>query len=250
VRRATGTLLVVVFLFAACGGDDDSTHEASAEGDSSPLNVFAASSLTEVFSVIDGDPRYQFAGSDDLALQIKEGAPADVFAAASPTYPTELHEAGLVEEPVAFATNELILIAPKDNPAQIESVDDLRDPDVKLVIGAEGVPVGDYTREILKNLDASDVLDQVVSEEQDVKGVVSKVRLGEADAGFVYATDVVAVQGDVTSIQLPPQAQPVVGYQIAVVSDSNNHEAAEEFVARVTGDNGRYALEAAGFGLP
>ena len=114
---------------------------------------------------------------------------ADVFAAASPRYPLGLHEEGLVAEPVVFATNRLVLIVPADEPAGIASFEDLREPGVALVIGAEGVPVGDYTRAALENLGATDVLDRVVSEEQDGKGVVAKVRLGEADAGFVYATD-------------------------------------------------------------
>jgi molybdate transport system substrate-binding protein len=242
-RSLAGALLIALVLSSACGDDSEASQSES-------LNVFAASSLTEVFPKIDGEARYQFAGSDDLALQIREGAQADVFAAASPTYPTELHDEGVVDEPITFATNELVLIVPKDNPADIGSVDDLRKPDVKLVIGAEGVPVGDYTRDIIANLGAEEVLDQVVSEEQDVKGVVSKVRLGEADAGFVYATDVKPVEGDVISIELPAKAQPVVEYQMAVVTDSENAEGAEAFVDSVTGEEGQEALQAAGFGLP
>ena len=238
--RVVPGVLLALLVFTAC----------EAETASSPLTIFAASSLTEVFLKIDGEARYQFAGSDDLALQIREGAEADVFAAASPTYPTELHEAGLVEEPVTFATNELILIVPKDNPAGINSVDDLGKPDVRLVIGAAGVPVGDYTFDVLENLDASEVLAQVVSEEQDVKGVVSKVRLGEADAGLVYATDVKPVEGAVTSIELPAEAQPVVEYQVAVVSDGEDIKEAELFVDMLIGDEGQEALRSAGFGLP
>ena len=91
-------------------------------------------------------PDIKFAGSDDLALQLREGAQADVFAAASPKYPTELHDMGVVDEPVVFATNELILVVPSDNPGDVHSVDDLDRPGTQLVIGAEGVPVGDYTR--------------------------------------------------------------------------------------------------------
>ena len=132
---------------------------------------------------------YNFAGSDELATQIREGAPADVYAAASSKYPQELFDEGLVEEPVTFASNRLVLIVPKDNPAGIETVEDVTRPGTKLVIAAEGVPVGDYTREVLEELDLTDALDNVVSNEDDVKGVVGKVSLGEADAGFVYATD-------------------------------------------------------------
>ena len=112
-----------------------------------------------------------------------------------------------MDKPEVFATNKLVLIVPKDNPASIQSVDDLHNPDVKLVIGAEGVPIGDYTRTVLENMGASDVLDQVVSEEDDVKGVVGKVSLGEADAGFVYVTDVKPVEDKVTAIELPAEAQ-------------------------------------------
>ncbi len=129
-------------------------------------------------------------------------------------------------------------------------MDDLRNKDVKLVIGAEGVPIGDYTRTVLENMGASDVLKQVVSQEDDVKGVVGKVALGEADAGFVYVTDVKPVADKVTAIGLPASAQAKVSYEIAVVKDAPHHDAAHAFVERVLRDDGRAALNAAGFGLP
>jgi molybdate transport system substrate-binding protein len=217
---------------------------------SARLQVFAAASLTEVFPAIDDGPRYQFAGSDELALQIREGAEADVFAAASPRYPVELFEEGLVHEPVAFATNSLVLIVPKDNPAGIAAIDDLRDPDVKLVVGAEGVPVGDYTRQALERVGALDLLDHVASEEQDVKGVVSKVRLGEADAGFAYATDVEPAGDEILSIALPAAAQPTVEYMVAVVAGSARASAAEDFVEVLLSEAGRNALKRAGFRGP
>jgi molybdate transport system substrate-binding protein len=224
----------------ATGGSDSNDH----------ATVFAAASLTEVFPQIDPAATYNFAGSDDLATQITEGAPADVFAAASTKYPDQLYADGLVDKPEVFATNKLVLIVPKDNPAHIQSVDDLRNPDVKLVIGAEGVPIGDYTRTVLENMGASDVLDQVVSEEDDVKGVVSKVSLGEADAGFVYVTDVKPVEDKATAIELPEGVQAVVQYEIAVVKDAPHHAAAHEFVEQVLGDAGQAKLQAAGFGPP
>jgi molybdate transport system substrate-binding protein len=237
--------LIVLALAAgltACGG-------ASSPAEAHPT-VFAASSLSEVFSRLDPDARFSFAGSDDLATQIRAGAPADVLAAASPKYPDELYADGLVEQPKVFATNRLVLVVPKANPAGIDALADLRRPGVKLVVGAEGVPIGDYTRIVLENLDALDVLDHVVSEEDDVKGVVGKVALGEADAGFVYATDVKPVAEKVSSIELPASAQARVRYEIAVVSGSAHPEAAQAFVALVLGDAGRAALSAAGFGLP
>jgi molybdate transport system substrate-binding protein len=217
---------------------------------SARLQVFAAASLTEVFPAIDDSPRYQFAGSDELALQIREGAGADVFAAASPRYPVELFEEGVVHKPVAFATNELVLIVPRDNPAHITTIEDLRDPDVKLVIGAEGVPVGDYTRQALERIGALDLLDHVASEEQDVKGVVSKVRLDEADAGFAYATDVEPAGDEILSIALPAEAQPTVEYMVAVLAGSPRASAAEDFVELVLSASGRTALRRAGFGAP
>jgi molybdate transport system substrate-binding protein len=227
----------VMFVMAACGGDGR-------------LKVFAAASLTEVFERIDPDARYNFAGSDELAAQIRQGAPADVYAAASEVLPDELHADGLIEEPGPFATNRLVLIVPRDNPAGIVSVSDVARPGVKLVIGAEGVPVGDYTRTVLENLNALDVLERVVSEEQDVKAVVGKVALGEADAGFVYATDVQPVVDDVIAIELPAAGQPEVTYAIAVVDAADNGDEAESFVESVLSDRGRRLLQEAGFGIP
>ena len=236
--------LVLVVAATACGSGSGGANS------NDNATVFAASSLTEVFPKIDPDATYNFAGSDDLATQIQQGAPADVFAAASPKYPDQLYADELVDKPEVFATNKLVLIVPKDNPAGIHLVDDLRDPDVKLVIGAEGVPIGDYTRTVLENMGATAVLDQVASEEDDVKGVVGKVALGEADAGFVYVTDVKPVEDKVTAIELPASAQAVVKYEIAVVKDARHHEAAHAFVDQVLGDDGRSALQEAGFGIP
>jgi molybdate transport system substrate-binding protein len=242
VRRAL--LAFALVALAGCGG-------AAGGGDTHDhAMVFAAASLTDVFPQIDPAATYNFAGSDDLARQITEGAPADVFAAASTKYPDQLYEDGLVDEPEVFATNRLVLIVPEDNPADIQSVDDLRHADVKLVIGAEGVPIGDYTRTVLENMGASDVLEQVVSEEDDVKGVVGKVSLGEADAGFVYVTDVKPVEDKVTAIELPDEARAEVQYEIAVVKDAPHHEAAHEFVEQVLGEDGQATLQAAGFGPP
>jgi molybdate transport system substrate-binding protein len=212
--------------------------------------VYAASSLTEVFQAIDPNAAFNFAGSDDLATQIKENAPADVYAAASPKYPEELFKAGLVEKPQVFATNRLVLIVPTSNPAGIESVADLGRKGVKLVIGAEGVPIGDYTRKVLENMGATNVLTNVVSQEDDVKGVVGKVALGEADAGFVYVTDVKPVADKVTAIELPAAAQAEVKYEIAVVKDAPHRDAAHAFVDQVLGSEGQAKLAAAGFGPP
>jgi molybdate transport system substrate-binding protein len=236
-----GAAIALAVVLTACGGGDAASR---------PLTVFAASSLTEVFQAIDPAAEYNFAGSDDLATQIKEGASPDVYAAASPKYPDELFAADLIEQPQVFATNKLVLIVPKANPAGIHSVADLGRDGVKLVVGAEGVPIGDYTRKVLENMGASDVLANVVSEEDDVKGVVSKVSLGEADAGFVYATDVKPVADKMATIELPDDAQARVEYPIAVVKGADDEEAARAFVKLALGPEGRKALAEAGFGLP
>ncbi|MGH3133456.1 MAG: molybdate ABC transporter substrate-binding protein [Gaiellaceae bacterium] len=240
-----GRWLVIVTLLlpvGACGGEDGPRTER--------LTVYAAASLADVFPTIDSAPRYSFAGSDELATQLREGAPADVYAAANARYPQELQDEGLVEEPVTFASNRLVLILPEDNPGEIETVEDVARPGTKLVVAAEGVPAGDYTREVLGDLRLTDALENVVSNEDDVKGVVGKVALGEADAGFVYATDASAAGDSVSVIELPEGAQPPIEYQIAVVRESTNKEAAEAFMLTLLGPEGQQALEAAGFLVP
>ena len=211
--------------------------------------MFAAASLTEVFPAIDARPRYSFAGSDQLAFQLQQGAPADVFAAASPKYPELLYRQGLVQKPIPFATNTLVLIVPKANRAGIDSVDDLTEPGVRIVIGDASVPVGAYTRTLLGNLGiAAAVLKNVVSQETDVREVVAKVALGEADAGFVYVTDVRPVRGKVAAIAIRESAQPHVVYEVAVVRSSKNLTAAYAYVTRLIRPEGQRLLVRYGFG--
>lgn len=213
------------------------------------LTVFAAASLTDAFPKIDSRPRYGFAGSDVLALQIQQGAPADVFAAASPKYPEALYKQGLVQKPIPFATNTLVLIVPKSNPAQIRTVDDLTKPGIKLVIGDPSVPVGSYTRTVLANLGISAaVLKNVVSRETDVRSVLAKVALGEADAGFVYLTDAKTVQGKVKVIALRESAQPHVVYEVAVVKSSKHLQSAYRYVTQLIRPAAQRELEHYGFG--
>lgn len=214
------------------------------------LTVFAASSLTGPFQAFDRTESYSFAGSDTLAAQIEQGAPADVFAAASPKYTQALYRRGLVEKPVAFASNRLVLIVPKGNPAGLQTVFDLARRPAKLVVAAESVPVGAYTRKALARLGLTRVLAKAVSQEPDVKSVVGKVALGQADAGFVYVTDVRPVAAQVKAIALPARAQPVVRYEIAVVDSSAHKAAARAWVAAVLGKAGQAALARAGFGRP
>ena len=213
------------------------------------IRVFAAASLTQIFPQIDRRPRYQFAGSDQLAFQIGQGATFDVYAAASPKYPEQLYREGFVQKPIPFATNTLVLIVPKSNPAHIHSAIDLTKPGVKVVIGDAGVPVGAYTRTVLNNLGISSaVMKNVVSHETDVKGVLGKVVLGEADAGFVYVTDVKPVLGKVGVIRLRESAQPHVVYEIAVAKKAPHLQAAYAFVTHLIRAAAQRQLVRYGFG--
>lgn len=216
-----------------------------------PATVYAAASLADVLPRVSPASRFQFAGSNQLALQIARGAPADVFASASPVYTQGLFRDGLVERPRTFATNSLVLAVPRSNPARIRSVFDLaKRPSLKLVVAGQKVPIGLYTREVLKRLGLLRVLRRAVSQEPDVKGIVGKLALGEADAGFVYATDVRASSSRLVAIRLPVRSQPTVRYEIAVVKGSRNREAALELVVDLLGADGRRELRKAGFGLP
>ncbi|HEV7884755.1 MAG TPA: molybdate ABC transporter substrate-binding protein [Solirubrobacteraceae bacterium] len=214
----------------------------------SALNVFAASSLRDVFTQIDAKPTYNFAASNTLQLQIERGADADVFAAASPQEPQALFKKGKCARPVTFATNKLVLLVPKGNPGNIKSVYSLRAGGKKLAVGSKGVPIGDYTRALLRRLGLSSVLTKnTVSQESSVANVVSKVALGSADAGFAYVTDGRIAGDKVQAIRLPRYAQPPVRYQMCAVKASAE---ATAFIKAVRSDRGRGLLKAAGFGLP
>jgi molybdate transport system substrate-binding protein len=211
------------------------------------ITVYAAASLTNVFPQIDASATYSFAGSNTLAAQIQLGAPADVFASANTALPQQLWQKGLCTQPVVFTRNTLVLIVPKSNPAGIHSVYDLQKPGVKLDVAAPAVPVGSYTRQILKNMALASVLDNVVSNETDVREVLAKVSLGEADAGFVYSTDARTVPGQVTVLKMPAWAQPKVQYGICVVKSSANVAAAQAFIRTVLSKAGQAKLLVAGF---
>jgi len=246
VRRLT----LVAVAAAACAAGTAALVATAAPADDPPV-VLAAASLTEVLPRIAPAARYSFGSSSQLAQQIRQGAPADVFLSASPVYTQELYAAGLVRKPVVFATNRLVLIVPRRNPAAIRSVADLaRRPGLKLVVAGARVPIGLYTREVLKRLGLLRVLRKAVSQEPDVKGVVAKVALGEADAGFVYATDVHPVAAKVLVIQIPQRAQPSVRYEAAIVSSSQRLAAAQDILISLLGPDGRQHLRRAGFGIP
>jgi molybdate transport system substrate-binding protein len=224
---------------------------AAGKPSGSQATVLAAASLTEVLPRIDPDARASFGGSNQLAQQIRQGFPFDVFLSASPRESQALLAEGLVRRPVTFATNSLVLIVPRANPARIRTVQDLaRRPSLRLVAAGPKVPIGLYTREVLKRLKLLKVLRKVVSLEPDVKGIVGKVALGEADAGFVYATDVRPVAGKVRVIRFPAAAQPDVEYQAAIAARPRDLEAAQAFLITLLGQEGRRTLRAAGFGLP
>jgi molybdate transport system substrate-binding protein len=216
-----------------------------------PITVFAAASLTEVFPRIDKAPRYSFAGSDQLALQIRQGAPVDVFAAASPKYTQLLYRDGFVSKPVVFAKNKLVVLLPRSNPGQVKTVYDLRRSGLKVVIGDKAVPIGTYTRQVLDALGITgDVMKNVVTQETDVKAIVTKVALGEADAGFVYRTDARPVASRTRSLPLPAWSQPSINYEVAVVKASARQAAGRAFVKKLSSKRARLLLARAGFALP
>ena len=214
----------------------------------SGITVYAASSLTDVFPRIDPGPKYSFGASSTLAAQITQGAPADVFASANTTIPDQLFAKGLVQKPVVFTRNRLVLVVPTSNPAGIQSVYDLRKPGTKLVIAAAAVPVGSYTLQVLKQMGlTASVLRNVVSRESDVRSVLSKVALGEADAGFVYSTDAKTVPGKVQVIKVPAWAQPKLTYAMAIVASSSNKAAAQRYISEILSKAGQAKMLAAGF---
>ena len=182
-----------------------------------------------------------------LETQIRQGAPADIFASAAPLNTQRLFAAGLVDKPVTFTANRLALIVPKSNPAGIKSIYDLKSKDVKLVVANTAVPVGSYTRTVLKRMSLLGVLSKVVSQESDVKAVTGKVALGQADAGFVYVTDARPVSDQVTVVKIPAWAQPRVRYEIAVVTKSSNRTAAQAWIKGILSAKGQSALKNAGF---
>lgn len=243
MRRLALALALALVVLVGAGWTTSRTDD--------PVTVYAAASLAEALPRIAPGARFQLAGSNQLALQIRQGAPADVFASASPIYTQQLFKEGLVERPRTFATSSLVLAVPKSNPAKIRSVYDLaKRPKLKLVVAGAKVPVGLYTREVLKRLGLLRVLRKAVSQEPDVKGIVGKLALGEADAGFVYATDVRASSGRLVAIALPRRSQPTIRYEVAVVRGSKNRAGAFELIADVLGVEGRRELARAGFGLP
>lgn len=229
-------VLLAVTVLVGCGG-------ASDEGG---LRVFAAASLRDALPRFDADARYVFGGSSQLAVQLEDGAEGDVFVSASTAVMDALAAKGVVEEPVVIASNRLVVVVPRSGGA-VRTLSDLARPGVRLVLGAPGVPAGDYAREALPKAGLAGALENVVSLEDDVKGVVAKVALGEADAGVAYVTDVRVARNEVRALSLPESAQPAIAYAAAVVARSPRVDAARRYVARLSGPDGRAALRAEGF---
>jgi molybdate transport system substrate-binding protein len=249
-------IAVICLAFGATGG------AAQDAAPSSEVTVFAAASLTEAFrelgpKLAERRPgtvvKFNFAGSQQLAVQIEQGAPADVFASADQRWMDYARERQLMEgEPRIFTNNRLVAIVPKSNPGRIRRLEDLAKRGIKLVLGAEAVPVGKYSREVIANLErvqgfperySAKVLGNLVSQEENVKSVVSKVQLGEADAGLVYRSDVTPqVARYLTVLEIPSEASVLASYPIAVVAASENPEGARAFMDLVTSAEGQAVL--------
>lgn len=252
MRRLLVLILSPALFLAACG---DSGNSGGGSPSSSPeaveLTVSAASSLTAAFTDIgaafeDANPgatvTFNFGPSDGLATQINEGAPVDVFASASPTWMDAVQDEGPgVTGRADFARNKLAIIVPSDDPAGIESLTDLTENGVQLVIAAEGVPVGDYARETFDNAGIAEAaLANVVSNEEDVKAVIQKVLSGDADAGIGYVTDVTPELADqISLITIPDDVNVIATYPIAVVAGSQEADLAQRFVDYVLGKGQR-----------
>lgn len=254
-RRVSG-FLAVLLLASGCigqraeGGGD--SEEAQRE-----LMVLAAASLKEIFESLrepfrvlhpNASTTLSFESSATLVTQVQQGLEADVIATADEATMERLVSAELLDEPPqVFALNELAIIVEQGNPGNVQSLSDLARPDLKVVLAAEEVPAGAYA---LQALDAADVEVQPVSLEEDVKAVVGKVSLGEADAGIVYVTDAKAAGSAVSTVLIPQEHNVVARYPIAILGEAPNESLAEDFVALVLSEDGRRALSEAGFSLP
>ena len=246
-RTITVLAAACTLALVGCGGSDDDT-----------LTVSAAASLKQALTQYGGEfeaakTRFSFAGSDELAAQIRKGAKPDVFASANTKLPDELYDEGLVERPVTFAGNRLVLAVPASSDAGVASLQDVEKAGTTLAIGSETVPVGSYTRTVLSKLpeaEGSAILENVRTQEPDVAGIVGKLTQGAVDAGFVYSSDVRATGGKLKAIELPDALQPTVAYDVAVVKGAENEDAAKKFVDGLLDGDGRQALDDAGFEPP
>lgn len=240
---------MLALVAAGCG--------SSSSGGKPDLVVSAASSLKDAFNQYaqqfpEAKVRASFAGSDDLAAQIEQGVKPDLFASANTKLPDELFQKGLVQKPVVFAGNRLVIAVPASG-GKVSSLADLAKPGVNIAMGSDSVPVGIYTRKVLAGLpgdQSAKLLANVRSNEPDVAGVVGKVAQGAVDAGFVYITDVDATDGKLKAIELPASLQPQVAYGIAIVKGAKHPKQAQAFIDGLLHGAGQQALKAAGFDPP
>lgn len=256
IRAAlAGLALATAMTVTACGGGQDPAPSGGAV--SGDVTVFAAASLTEAFTKIGKDfaaanpgtkVTFNFAGSSALATQITQGAPADVFAAASPaTMKTVIDAGDATGTPVVFVKNQLVIAVPKGNPKGIATLENLSKPDLKVALCAEQVPCGAATK---KALDTAGVKVTPVTLEQDVKAALSKVKLGEVDAALVYRTDAKAAAADVDGIEFPESASAINDYPVVALKNAPNRAGAEAFLAYLRSEPAKAVLTAAGFQTP
>ena len=262
--RVLFLLVAVCMLLASCGSSSSSSS-SSTTPTSTPtpapvtLNVFGAASLTAAFGEIKtkfeaANPNvtvtYNFAGSNTLATQITNGAPADVFASADTNNMQKVNT--LVNTPQTFARNNVVVIIPAKNPGNIKTLHDLANKGVKIAVAGPSVPVGNYTLEVLSKMGQSSeygpayesaVKANFVTQETSVSGVVQKVELGEVDAGFVYVSDAFSAGSKVMSIDIPDQYNVVATYPIATIKASTHPTQAEAFVQYVLSADGQAILE-------
>ena len=263
MKRFLSIILLPAIFLAGCSSAS-SAPAADPASEARTLVVFAAASLTDAFTEIGANfdaanpgvtTTFNFAGSQALRTQIEEGAPADVFASASGKEMDTLVTSTLVGEgiPQIFLSNILVVILPADNPAGLDSLDDLANSGVKIVLAAEEVPVGNYARQSLDLMSGSFgpdfkdmVVANIVSNEDNVRQVVAKVQLGEADAGIVYTSDAVAAP-ELRTIEIPAALNIVAKYPIAPLVSAENADLAEAFIAYVLSSDGQAVLQKWGF---
>jgi molybdate transport system substrate-binding protein len=249
--RVAVVLLVAALLATGCGGNDDSSGASSGAGSPTEIKVFAAASLTAAFNQLgerytaaNGGTKvtFNFAGSQALATQIQQGAPADVFASADVPNMDKVKD--LVDTPQNFASNQLRIVVEQGNPKGVKTLDDLASRDLKVVLAAPEVPAGKYAKQML---DQAGVTVRPVSQEDNVKAVMTKVSLGEADAGIVYVTDVTAGGDKVEGVDIPTDQNVTATYPIAAVKASKHQQPAQAFVDLVRSPDGQQVLASFGF---
>jgi molybdate transport system substrate-binding protein len=262
LRALTVVASAALLGLTACGGSPSGDAAAgssatSSSGVTGTLTVFAAASLTDVFTRLGGQlekenpglhVQFNFAGSSQLATQLTQGAPADVFASANDAQMKVVTDAGLqATDPAVFTENVLEIAVPKGNPAGISGLADFARPELTLAVCAPQVPCGAAAQEVFR---AAGITAQPDTQEQDVRAALTKVQLGEVDAALVYATDVEAAGDGVEGIEFPESEKAVNDYPIVTLKGAPNAAAAHAFVDLVTGPEGRQALTDAGFRAP